>query len=830
MQPGQYVEPVQLQVVCYGLWENLSTAGAQITEKDLLEVGDINQSLEKYYDGRLSAVASEKNISERLIREWFEKQLITSGGIRNMVLREENNANGLADDVIQTLQGDLVRAEMRAGQIWYELSHDRLIEPVRNSNAKWFEQHLKMFQRQTLLWQQQGRSDSLLLRDKELQTAEVEAKTLNLTQDEQSFLDACRVLRKRVLRDRVISALIVIGLIVQIIFIISLFNSRNEVEREKENAVAAQREAEVQTTIAQNAEKEATDEKLKAEKQAELALAGSLAAQADSIKSSDHSLALLLGLEAYDRNKESLLTRTTLFQLLEFTPYIRLFGYNGPVGSVAVSPNGDVIASSSCREYSNNQCKYGEIILSNASGQPIAKLTGDYGIVNSMAFHQYDNMLLLAAGGCVPVDDQNKGCTDSKGQVTFWDITNITNTTEPLNDLQTSHKGLVKTIAFNQDGSLLASGSFDTSIILWDVSNPNDPAIVGDPLLGHTSFVNGLSFSTDGKTLASAGDDRNIIFWDVSRPTKTSQIGDPIEMHTAPVNGIVFSPDGKKLASASNDNTVMLWNWDSASREALNPITLKGHAGYVKSIAFSADGTVLASVGFDNKVILWNTVTGNPQGAPLSAHTKPINAVAFGMEKNEGGAAQPYLITGGDDRVVIKWDLSTRPRQALSQPIENISIPKDLGIHAVHGNLTADVSESQQIQLSGRDDPLQGHTGAINSLNFSRTIDGKTLLASASDDLTVILWDVTDVTNADVFLKLEGFETPVIAAYFEGGQLVTIEKGKNGEANRRTIRWNITPSNWLSLACSTVNLNLTPTDWEKYLPGLEYQKTCPSNP
>src|SRR5688500_14157138 len=53
IQLGQYIEPVQLQVVCYSLWENLNSGGEQITEKDLQEVGDVNQSLEKYYDERV---------------------------------------------------------------------------------------------------------------------------------------------------------------------------------------------------------------------------------------------------------------------------------------------------------------------------------------------------------------------------------------------------------------------------------------------------------------------------------------------------------------------------------------------------------------------------------------------------------------------------------------------------------------------------------------------------------------------------------------------------------------------------------------------------------
>lgn len=835
VQPGQYVEPVQLQVVCYGLWENLSPEGKQITEQDLQDVGDVNLSLEKYYDGRVSSVAKEKNVPERVIRDWFGKELITSGGVRDTVLREQNKIGGLADDVVQTLQGDLVRAEMRAGQMWYELSHDRLIEPILNSNAKWFESHLSVFQRQVVLWIQQGRSESLLLRGKELQTAEKEAKTLALTSDEQTFLDACRALKKREERDllqrRIIFAalFVLIGVVAVAIFLafqadtasIKATTAQAVAEAEKANAVQAQSVAEAEKANAVKAQAEA-------EQQAEKALAGSLAAQADSIKGSDHALALLLGMEAYQR-EDNLLTRTTLFQLLQYTPYTRLFGYNGPVSSVAVSPDGMLIASSSCKEYENGQCKYGEISLSNAlTDQPIAKLSGDYGLVNSLAFHQYDSTLLLAAGGCVPVDSQNKGCTDSKGQITFW---NITKADAPvlLSDVRDEHTGLVKTIAFNHDGSLFASGSYDMTIILWDVSDPAKPIIKGIPLSGHTSFVNSVAFSNDGRTLISAGDDQRIILWDTSQLPNVTQMGGAIEQHTAAVNSIAFSPDGTKFASASDDNTVILWDWDSTSRTLQNPIKLEGHGGYVKSVAFNADGTMFASAGFDNKVILWNAATGEPIGMPLSAHAKAVNAVAFGVEKTPEGTDLPYLVSGGDDRVVVRWDMSTL--QPVSQPVKQVSLPPSLGLTASSGTLEASVADEQKIQLTGRTEPLIGHTGAVNSLSFSPKIDGKLLLASASDDQTVILWDVTDVATADIFLKLESFENPVRAAYFDGGKLVTIEN--NGERDVRSIRWDITPSDWLSLACGavkTVKPNLSIEEWQSYFPNQDYRKTCGANP
>jgi CHAT domain len=58
----------------------------------------------------------------------------------------------------------LLRAEERRGVTWYELAHDRLIAPVRQDNAIWFEAHLSALQRQARLWDSANRPDGLLLR------------------------------------------------------------------------------------------------------------------------------------------------------------------------------------------------------------------------------------------------------------------------------------------------------------------------------------------------------------------------------------------------------------------------------------------------------------------------------------------------------------------------------------------------------------------------------------------------------------------------------------------------------------------------------------------
>jgi WD40 repeat protein len=785
VQPGQYVEPVQLQVVCQSLWERLPEDGNQITSQNLDELGDVNKALETYYDERVKAAADD-HISEREIREWFQNELITSGNTRNIV-PDESIASDEFKMVVQKLEGNLIRTEPRAGQNWYELSHDRLIEPIIQSNEKWFAHHLSLFQRQVVLWTQQERSDNLLLRGEELLEAEREAVTLTLTPEEDDFLNESRLLRRREQRDRLLRYGIIAALVISLLFLgYSVFQYRSAkdaqavAEQERENAQQAEAAAKQSEEDAINARDDAEKQKRLAEEQASRALAGSLAAQANTIRNTDHVSALLLGIEAYKR-EPSLLTRTTLFQLLQYTPYVRQFAYNGPVTSVAVNPAGNVIASASCKEYNQSQCAYGEIVLSDAlTHQVIQRISDEFGSVSSLAFNE--DGTILAAGGCVPVDENDKGCTDGKGQYTLW---NVTDPVSPvlLSESREWHAGLVKSIAFSPDGRLLASGGFDKRIVLWDVSDPTNPTIEGIPLLGHSSFVNGLAFSVDGNTLVSAGDDRTFLIWNISNPNNAALFETLAEAHTESISSIAFSPDGQKFASAGDDRVVILWDWDPDSRSLQKSLELKGHTGFVKSVAFNKDGTrtILASAGFDNKVILWDTTTGEQIGPPLDIHTKAINAITFGSATNDG-IVQPYLVSVSDDRTSIQWDLFSR-----NPPSGSLNLASSAGWTPVS---TAD-------------------TYPVGSQTLSFEIDGQTVRLS---------------NGSDEYLILEDFAGLVQDLYLDGEHLITRDE------NDSVLQWNINPDDWVHMACDAAKRNLDPGEWRQYLPNTDPEKTCAEYP
>lgn len=171
-QKGNFVEPMQLQVVCRELWQQMHADDLSIDREDIDQYGDVSKALANYYAHQVEEISGKNRRVERRIRLWVGTKLITASGIRNQVLMDKEKSGGLENVFINELvKSHLVRPEVRGNAIWYELSHDSLIRSVRRSNLEWNEEKLHKVQKEAALWKEKGELEGLLLSGPDLEDA-----------------------------------------------------------------------------------------------------------------------------------------------------------------------------------------------------------------------------------------------------------------------------------------------------------------------------------------------------------------------------------------------------------------------------------------------------------------------------------------------------------------------------------------------------------------------------------------------------------------------------------------------------------------------------------
>ncbi|MGB3402033.1 MAG: serine/threonine-protein kinase [Microcoleaceae cyanobacterium] len=280
------------------------------------------------------------------------------------------------------------------------------------------------------------------------------------------------------------------------------------------------------------------------------------------------------------------------------------------------------------------------------------------------------------------------------------------------------HLGAVGTVAFSPDGSILATGSRDQTIKLWNLETGD---IIGT-LTGDGSPIWSLDFSSSGSDLAAGSYYWRILEWNL----ETGETYIPLQQNGA-VWSVKISPDERLIASASSDQTVKIWDRQSG----FILYDFLDHDDIVYAVDWTPNGRILVSASKDKTVKVFDVETGTVL-LTLTGHSDQVRSIVISSDGNT-------LVTGSYDDTIKIWNLITGEL-----------------IHTLTGHsgdiLSVDISPDNQLIVSGSKDQtiklwnrqtgellstLIGHNSEVYAVRFSP--DGQTI-ASGGKDRTVKLW------------------------------------------------------------------------------------------
>ncbi|MDE2887842.1 MAG: Ig-like domain-containing protein [Gemmatimonadota bacterium] len=316
------------------------------------------------------------------------------------------------------------------------------------------------------------------------------------------------------------------------------------------------------------------------------------------------------------------------------------------------------------------------------------------------------------------------------------------------------HTDAVFSVLFSPKGKVVASGSDDSSIVLWDVASSTKLATLPQP-----GAINSVAFSPDGSTIVSGSSDGNVHLWAVA----TGQLITTLEAQGGEVLSVSYSPDGSTLASLSSDGKIRLWEVGTRRSNAtlVGPPIGVGSVFFSPDVLFSPDGAILASWSGDNMLRLWDVATG--ANLITLTHSHLVSSVSFSAD----GSA---LATGSSDGNVRLWAAATGEH---IHTLEGHSEAVSSVLFSPNGTTLASGSHDKtvriwQVETGEAVASLTGHTQGVSSVLISP--DG-TILASTSRDNTVKIWDVA--TGASLATLRHAHFAPAMSFSPDGRLLAT---------------------------------------------------------
>lgn len=283
------------------------------------------------------------------------------------------------------------------------------------------------------------------------------------------------------------------------------------------------------------------------------------------------------------------------------------------VSAIAISPDGNILASNR---------DDGSIILwalKLPDVKPQRLLSGK-SLVSAIAISP-DGTILASV-------------SRSDNYVKLWQL----ETGQPLGSIP-SDEGVVS-LAISSQQQILVTGSRDTTLKLWNLSN-STRRLTFDKW--NAGWVNAVAISPNQQVLAAGTEAGNVYVVDLNTLQEKRAFKDT----GLPVEAVAFTPNGQILA-ASQGRQINLWDWQTGQLKA----TLVGHSGEVHAIAISPDGKILASGSADRSIKFWNLATGKLLGT-LHESNGEILSLTFSPDGK-------ILASGSGEGNIILWQVAPR--------------------------------------------------------------------------------------------------------------------------------------------------------------------------
>lgn len=289
----------------------------------------------------------------------------------------------------------------------------------------------------------------------------------------------------------------------------------------------------------------------------------------------------------------------------------------------------------------------------------------------------------------------------------------------------------ISALAWSADGELLAIASTGGELLLLDFRAGCEELLRGD----RDSSLDVVGFSSDGQFLMAAGQDGELLLWELGGSGLRPLAMDPIPLGAGWIDAAAWQPGGLLLAVAAGR---ALWLWDGARRQWRQPqLPLPGT---IQALAWSTDGVRLAA-SCHGELVLWQPGLSSPADRPLR---NPMASAGLALAFSGPGH---HLACGLLDRSLLVWPLGCdgQPWQFSGFPakVRQLAWSEQPGrLAPLLASAAAEAvilwTQVKQGSKAWQPEPLLWHEKRVNALAFA---PGSTLLATASSDGSVALWD-----------------------------------------------------------------------------------------